>query len=254
MKTFALCAIFAAGAIAAVGGIAGSTKTVDRTVPLPATGSVTLDTHNGSIDVRTWDRAEVEIHARIEAASFSTADTRRFDETTVDVTSSSDAVRIVSRYPMSAWWSWLGMNPTIHYTITAPKTARWTIDDHNATAEVHDVRAALKVRMHNGTVHAVGLDGPLEVDAHNGSVTADFVSFHGAELTTHNGSVELRLPSTAAFSLHADTRRALVHSDFPVAIDHWGRRSGRLEAAVSGGGPALHFRSHFGQLRLLSKR
>ena len=104
MKTFALLVNFAVGAIAAFAAGASSTKTVDRTVPLAATGSVTLDTHNGSIDVRTWDRAEVEIHARIEAESLSTADTRRFDETTVDITSSPDSVRIVSRYPISAWW------------------------------------------------------------------------------------------------------------------------------------------------------
>jgi hypothetical protein len=215
---------------------------------------VILDTHNGSIDVHTWDRDEVEIHARIEAASSSPSDARRFDEAKVDITSSSDAVRIVSRYPMTAWWAWFGMNPTIHYTITAPKTARWTIDDHNAAAEVRDVHAALNVRTHNGTVRAVGLDGPLQVDGHNGSVTADFVSFHGATVTTHNGSVELRLPATATFSLQADARRALVHSDFPVTIHGWGRRSELLQAAASGGGPTLYFRSHLGQLRLLSKR
>jgi hypothetical protein len=233
---------------------AATTKTIDRTLPLPATGSVVLDTHNGSIDVHTWDRAEIEIHARIEAAGPSSADARRVDDTTVDITSSADSVRISSRYPtVGVWWSWFGLNPTIHYTISAPRTARWTIYDHNARAEVHDLHAALNVHTHNGSIHAVGLDGPLQVDAHNGSVTADFVSFRGADVTTHNGSVEFLLPSAAAFDLHADTYHASVQSDFPVSVQHWGRRQTRLEGAASGGGPTLNFRSHLGELRLRRK-
>ena len=45
--------------------VAAETKNIDRTVPLSAAGTVTLEAHNGSIVVRTWDRPEVEIHVRI---------------------------------------------------------------------------------------------------------------------------------------------------------------------------------------------
>jgi len=234
---------------------AAQTKNVDRTVPLSPTGSVTLETHNGSIDVRTWDRPEVEIHALIEVAGILAADRRRFDDTTVVVASTSDSVRITSQYPtFSSWSSWFGSNPTIRYTITAPKTARWTIYDHNAQAEVHDLRAALTVETHNGSVHATGLGGPLRVNAHNGSVTADFDSFMGADVTTHNGSVDFVLPSTTAFNLHADTHRARIHSDFPITVHSFGRRQENVDAAVGNGGPSLRFQSHLGQLILSSKR
>ena len=229
-----------------------TTKNVDRTVPLPPTGSVTLQTHNGSIDVRTWDRQQVEIHARIEAGGTSAEDTRRFKETTVEIVSTSDSVWITSRYPSVSWW--FGNNPSISYTITAPKSARWTIRDHNAHAEIRDLRAALTIATHNGSLRVTDFDGPLQVNAHNGTVIADFASFRGADITTHNGSVELALPSGTAFNLHADTRHASVQSDFPVVVHTWGRRGGSLDAVVSGGGPLLHFSSHFGQLRLVSKK
>src|SRR5207248_1399151 len=106
---------------------AADSKTVDKTLPLPATGSVTIEGHNGSIKVDTWDRPEIEIHARIEMNSgfgFSAADRRRFDETRVDIDSFGDSVRIKSRYP--DWNLLQGSNPEIHYAITAPRTARWT--------------------------------------------------------------------------------------------------------------------------------
>jgi DUF4097 and DUF4098 domain-containing protein YvlB len=233
---------------------AQATKSVDRTVVLSPTGAVTLETHNGSIDVRTWDRSEIQIRARIEAAGTSTADVRRFDQTTVDIQSTSDAVSIRSAYPVIASWWWFGNNPRIDYTITAPKTVRWKIFEHNATVDIRGVHAPLTVETHNGRVNVWDLDGPLRVDAHNGTVAADLVSFQGAEFTSHLGSVELTLPSTTAFNLHADTRRGGVQSDFPLTVRTLGRRrQTAVDGAVNGGGPTLRFNSHRGELRLRRK-
>jgi len=229
------------------------TKTVDRTVPLVATGSVMFETHNGTLDVHTWDRADIEIHARIEAASAAAEDMRRFEETTVDISpAGSDSVRITSRYPDSLW-SWFGSNPTIRYTITAPKTARWEIRGHNFSAEIRDLSAALNVGTHNGSLRAVNLDGPLEAHGHNGSVTVDFASFHGADITTHNGSAELTLPSASKFDLHADTRHARIESDFALLTRTLGGRQASIGGTVNGGGSSLRFSSHNGQLRLRAK-
>jgi len=252
MKLLMLAAMLS---LTATNVIAQPTKTVDRTVPLALSGSVTLETHNGSIDVQTWDRPDIQIRARIEAAGTWGDDVRRFEQTTVDIQSASDSVRITSRYPtFSSWGWWLGSNPRIDYTITAPRTARWTIYDHNATVDVRGVQAEVTIETHNGRVHISDVDGPLRVEAHNGSVTADFVSFKGAEFTSHLGSVELTLPSTAAFDLHADARRGSVQSDFPLTIRALGRRQTSVEGAINGGGPSLRFSSHRGELRLRSKR
>jgi hypothetical protein len=45
-------------------------KEIHRTAPLAADGRVILDTYRGSIDIETWDRAEIAIHARIEPDRF----------------------------------------------------------------------------------------------------------------------------------------------------------------------------------------
>jgi len=236
--------------------IAGAqpTKSVDRTVGLSSAGSVTLVAHNGSIEVRTWDRAEVQIHAKIDAGGTWPADVRRFDQTTVDIQSTPDSVSIRSIYPaLSAWGLWFGNYPRITYTIAAPQTARWKISTHNAAADIRGVHAALAIETHNGRVHLSDLDGPLRVDAHNGSVTADFAFFRGAEFTSHLGSVELTLPSLTAFNLRADTGRGGVQSDFPLSIKTMGRRQTSVDGTVNGGGPALRFNSHRGELRLHRK-
>jgi hypothetical protein len=228
------------------------TKSVDKTMPLASTGSVRLDTHNGSIQVNTWDREEIEIHARIEAGGIFADDLRRLEQTTVDISGTADSVWITSRYPAFTW-SWSGGNPTIHYTITAPRRASWTIRDHNARVEIRDVDAALNLETHNGSLHAENHGGPLDVSAHNGSVKIEFATFRGANLTLHNGSAELLLPAGSHFDLHGDTHHASIHSDFSLLTRAFHRDAGHLEGTVNGGGPALRFSSHNGRLRIRSK-
>lgn len=228
------------------------TRTFDQTVSLSPTGSLTLETHNGTIDVGTWDRPQVQIHARIEQGGILPGDYSRFEQTSVEVVSSADSVRITSKYPLYTWFWWSGNNPTIHYSVTAPRTAQWTIRDHNATTDIRDLHAPLSYNTHNGSLTLTRFDGQLDVTAHNGSVTADFLTFRGATISTHNGSAELTLPSSAAFNLRADSRWASIQSDFPASTRVWGRQQ-RLDATVKGGGPSLEFSSHRGRLRLRSK-
>lgn len=235
---------------------AADTKNVDKTLHLAANGSVTLETHNGSIHVHTWDRPEIEIHARIEMEGSSSEDRRRFDQTTVEIDSTSASVRIKSKYPdWSFSWGWNeGGNPQIHYTITAPATARWTIRDHNSQVEMRDVNAALTLETHNGTARIVNLGGPLELNAHNGDFHVDFSTFKGATVDMHNGSAELSLPASSRFDLRSDSHNGRVDSDFSILTHTMGRRRDQnIEGSVNGGGPSLRLNSHNAHFRLRAK-
>ncbi len=233
---------------------AADTKNVDKTLPLRATGSVTLESHNGSIHVETWDRAEIEIHARIESAGLSAEDLSRFRETTVQIDGSGEFVRIKSVLPdwNSGWFT--GNNPEIHYTIKAPRTARWTIRDHNSNTEIRDLCAALDLDTHNGSVRVAGLAGPLELNMHNGRADVEFASFtDNSYVDTHNATVELTLPANSKFDLHTDGHNNTVDSDFAVLTRMSGHRRQSIEGPVNGGGPSLRLSSHNGNFRLRSK-
>ncbi len=235
---------------------AAATKNVDRTLPLRATGSVTLETHNGTVEVRTWDRAEIEIHARIEAAGSSSEDMRRFDQTNVRIDNTSDSVRIKSVYPDFTWnWSWSGSggNPSIHYTINSPRTARWSISDHNGKVDIAGLDAALSVSSHNGTTNVSRLGGPLELEMHNGTVNADITRFQGAHISMHNGDVELAMPSSSKFDLRTESHSTGIQSDFPLLTRAMGRHNSNFQGSVNGGGPELRINSHNGHVRLRAK-
>ena len=89
MKPAAILALACSAAISAA-----DYKDVDRTLPLPANGFLEIETHKGSLHVTTWDRQDVEIHARIEAEPGTLMDRRRFDGTDVHIDSTADSVHI----------------------------------------------------------------------------------------------------------------------------------------------------------------
>jgi hypothetical protein len=240
---------------------AAETKSIDKTLPLSATGTVTLDAHNGSIQIRTWDRSEVQIHVQIDAGGTSAEARRRFNGTTVEIGGSADRVSIRWETPyFDGWWSWLGSSgdwdssPQVHYTITAPRAARWKIRDHNAKADIRDVNAAVEIGTHDGSVWIGNLGGPLELNMHNGDAHVDFASFtHESRVVTHNGTVELALPASSKFDLRAQGHNIHMDSDFPSTVrsSDFGRHS--VNGQVNGGGPELRLISHNGRFQLRSK-
>lgn len=257
-RTLLLAAVALGGASVA----AAETKNIDKTLPLSATGTVELQAHNGRVDIRTWDRSEVEVHARIEWLGVPVS-SYRFRATTVDVVGSSDRVVIrwmsPDRYNWGLWslfdWSWSG--PEVHYNITAPRNARLDIRTHNANTDIRDVNAAVRVGTHNGMVRVENLAGPLDLSMHNGWARVDFASFTAdSRISTHNGVVELALPAATSFDFESRGHRARVDSDFQPAThaSYYGRHGeGNVRGTINGGGPDLRIVSHNGSVRLRKK-
>ncbi len=232
------------------------TKNIDRTLPLHASGSVRLEAHNGTIHVHTWDRPEIEIHVRIEAGGTSAQEIRRFNETTVEITGSADAVTIKTREPDFSWnWGWLGGNnaPQVHYTITSPRTARWNVEDHNSRAELRDVAGDVHFTMHNGDLRLTNFNGGLDLSMHNGTTHVEFAQFsHSSTVDMHNGSVDMTMPANSRFDLRTEGHNMSIDSDFATLVRSSSYRHNRsdLSGPVNGGGPSLRISSHNGHVRL----
>jgi DUF4097 and DUF4098 domain-containing protein YvlB len=240
---------------------AAEVKNIDRTLPLNANGTVALEAHNGSIEIRTWDRPEVEVHVRIEWLGLS-ASSYRYRETTVDVGGTADRVSIRWNSPDRYGWTFWSLfdgpwaYPEVRYTITTPKTARLDIRNHNARTDIRDVSASVRIGTHNGAVRVANLAGPLDLSMHNGWARVDYAAFSDAtHIATHNGVVELALPATSRFNLDSHGHHMQVQSDFSVtsraSYSRWSSRG--VSGSVNGGGPDLQVSAHNGSLRLHSK-
>lgn len=231
---------------------AAAEKRVHRVVDLSAAGRLSIDTHNGSITVKTWNQPRVDIDAVIESGD--SGYPQDVDKVEVRITGSGDRVRVESNYdavPSRMGWFFSSSRslPLVHYTISMPATAALEVDDHNATLRIAGLRGDLDVTSHNGRVTVEDHAGRASINTHNGSVRVAFSRFvRTSEIETHNGAVEVTLPTDARFSVNARGHHLGVDSDFPAVTREMDRSSYRGQ--VNGGGPELRFSTHNGSLRL----
>ncbi len=230
---------------------AATEKRVHKVVPLDATGSLSINTHNGSVTVTAWNQPTVDITARIEQGGFTSAED--VDKTDVSITGSGSNVRVKSDYSAvpSHYFSFTMVHelPPIHYTISMPATARLDIDDHNARVRVTGLRNDLRINAHNGDIDITDLDGSATIETHNGSVRVAYSRFaKSSSFETHNGSIEVRIPAEARFHVNAHGHHLGVSSDFPIVTGGIG--GSRYVGDVNGGGPELRFTTHNGSMRL----
>jgi hypothetical protein len=220
---------------------AAETKNIDKTLPLSAKGTLELQVHNGTIQVRTWDKPQVDVHVHIDWLGLP-ASSSRFP--TVDISGSTDRVSVRWNRPDAyngSFWSLLdgSWGPTeVRYEITVPKSARLEIHNHNASTDIRD------------------FSGPLDLSTHNGRTRVDFSSFtQNSRVVMHNGSVEFDLPKDSRFNFDSTGHHAYVTSDFSpvVRATYHGRGDNNVAGAVNGGGADLRIVSHNATVRLHSK-
>lgn len=231
--------------------IASPEKKVHKTVPLSANGTLSINTHNGSITVTTWNQPTVDIDARIVPNDWGhDEDVAR---TEVRVSGSSGRVSVESDFSgVRSHLSWFGVQrsfPLVHYTIKMPATASIDIDDHNADVRITGLRSDVKVDAHNGSIELVDFQGGANIETHNGSVRIAYSGFtKSSRFDTHNGSIDIRMPPEARFHVNARGHHLGVSSDFPIVTEGLGKS--RYVGNVNGGGPELRFTTHNGSIRL----
>ena len=227
-------------------------KRIHKTASLAPNGSVSIDTHNGTIVVTTWNQPTVDVTARIEPGEWGSQED--VNDTDVKVTGSGSDVRIESDYSsVGTHITWFGISrnlPLVHYTISMPSTARLGITDHNASVRVTGLRNDLHVSSHNGSVEVADLDGAADVETHNGDIRVSYARFtRSSSFETHNGGIDIRLPAGAKFHVNANGHHMDVDSEFPTMVSHV-PREGRYVGDINGGGPELRVSTHNGSLRL----
>lgn len=221
-------------------------RTVSDTVPLAADGAVTIDTHEGSITVTTWDRAEVQYEARIE----SKGDADEARRTTVSVNHSADRLSLETEHEGSGGsgffgWGSQGVMP-VHYTITMPRTARLTIDDHESAIEVTGLRAEVDIDTHDGSITMLDQQGALRIDSHDGDIA---VAEQQGDLRIDTHDSRIRLEDIAG-AVEIDTHDSEITAERlrgPFELD---THEGRADLAFAAFDGDVFIDSHDGTFTL----
>ncbi len=245
-------------------------REVRKTVPLNADGRVTIDTYKGSITVTTWEKAEVEIYAKIEAdEEFMSrrAGEEKVRDTEIRIDNSAREVSIRSDYDHlkkhSSFWGIFdgdtGNLPYVHYTIKMPKTASLNVKDYKSETSVTDLKSDITLNTYKGVVKILGVEGGVNLETYKGDVRVEYVALgRSNHFETYKGEIEIVIPRKSGFELDANvSSKGDLRSDFDIQERFQSSKSRRdrhrdkeYNGTINGGGPVLRLETTKGTYRL----
>jgi hypothetical protein len=253
---------------------------------------VELDTFDGAIDVRAWDRPEVQVDVEKAARSRAAAESLR-----VDAVQDGSRIRVVVKAtggPGSLVTSMAGASRSARLIVMVPRLCDLTLRSGEGRLSVERVRGTLRLSAVEGTVRGVELEGDVEVDATDGSVKLDCVggrvrvtsgqgnvSVTGSpaqlavragdgtvavnldrelrmdgdwDLATTDGAVVLTVPDDFAALLDAATEEGVVRIDKALAVSADRRTRHAVQGQLGDGGHRLVIRTANGAISLRAAR
>jgi Putative adhesin len=215
--------------------------------PLNASGRVSVETFNGSIEISAWDQDTVDISGTKYGPSQEAADTLRIDADHTPASVFVHAVRSVERrnnqgakfvvkVPRTAILERLtttngairtqdGIGPA-HFRTTngsiRVESFRGSLDAQtsNGPIDLIDVESDVTAHTTNGRVHAERLRGSLDAATSNGSVSGEIDRVdRDIRVSTSNGGVDLHFPSGLSQDVRARTSNGGITLHLPRQIN-----------------------------------
>ena len=189
-----------------------------QTYTLSPGGSVRLNNINGGVEIKVWDKNEVEVDA-VKYAD----DKDMLDQVKIVVNATRDIVDIDTKYPENSNTR-NDEGPAVEYTVTVPKDVSLDrIKTINGEIEISDVEGKIEASTINGTVRASGINNQCRLETVNGKIDAGFVSLKSESdvmLKSVNGSIVVNFPSGAGARIKAKTVSGKISNDFGLVSSH----------------------------------
>ncbi|MCX6550026.1 MAG: DUF4097 family beta strand repeat-containing protein [Acidobacteria bacterium] len=226
----AILAAFAASVAACDITVGAAEYSVREEKKFTVTGpaQVMLTTFDGSIEVRGWDRSEVQVTVEKRGSDQAAVDkiqvktSQAGNSITVDVPKPSPMVTTGFRRSPGAS---LVVSVPIQTTVTARSgdgsikvqrvTGKVDLDTEDGSVSVDEVKGDLVVRTGDGSVRVREADGRAKISTGDGSIGLDGVIRGGLQVETHDGSIEL----TARKGSSMDSEWSVTTGDGSIRLE-----------------------------------
>src|SRR5437868_493424 len=225
---------------------------VERRFPLDPSGTFSLRAIDGTVEIFGTDSREVKIVAIKKAFS-----PERLNAIAIRVDARQDAVNIETTPAPAPSHHFSDRSGTVEYTINIPQTARIArVELPNGNLVIDGMRgASIAANLGSGQLvtHNCFCDQTIHVNQGGLNVFFDWMEERpiSIEAQIEDGNLSARLPTDAAFHMHAVAKQGHVSSDFsPMGTRQRGDDSEISE--VIGDAPAtrLTFRAGEGNIRV----
>jgi DUF4097 and DUF4098 domain-containing protein YvlB len=254
----------------------------NKTFKVSGKPELRIDARDGSVDINSWERQEIQIHVETIGWRIAPDDVRIGDRQT------GDRVELELLVPSHRWGFSMGRR-SIRVDVKVPRelkldgrTGDGSIRSANLRGDLQlssgdgairgfDLEGNVRIHTGDGSIDLEGVDGSLTADTGDGRVnvsgrfdalevrTGDgsiqVVAERGSQVSTGwsfntgDGSVEVRLPENLSADLDARTGDGSIDVDFPVLVSGSVRRD-HMHGKINNGGPPLRIRTGDGSIRL----
>jgi DUF4097 and DUF4098 domain-containing protein YvlB len=240
----------------------------DKRFPVTGRAAVTLSTFDGAIEVRPWDKPEVEVviekrgPTKESLADLVINATQNGDRIDVDVKSSR---------PHTGWH--FGPSPNAKLIVSVPSSTDLVARSGDGSIDVERVDGKVELGSGDGSIRARDLNGDVDVHTGDGSIVLDgrfatlkarsgdgSVKIHAAsgsntsgdwDVTTGDGSITLEIPEGFNGDLDAHTGDGGVRVENVTVSDVSGEiRRNSLKGRIGSGGRQVRLRTGDGSITL----
>lgn len=160
--------------------------------------ALTIDSHNGSLQVTARDVDEVQVRRELTGSVFIGSDTAAWDLSGNHLNLERKCTGILT-YCRTA------------YQVVIPRGVALEVNGRNGTIQAAQLDDGVDVTTRNGRVEIEDVSGGVTVESRNGRITVDDVE-GPLQTTTHNGGIDVR--QVRADVVHLEARNGKVDAQF----------------------------------------
>ncbi len=145
----------------------------EKTLDLSRNGKVIVENMSGNIEVKTWNKAQVQIDAlKVSRATTLAKAKENITKVKITITEENSTLRIQTEYPK-------GQNKnlsfSIYYTLMIPVEASINASTMSGNVTCEDIGGDLKAKTMSGNVTAIGAKNGANLSTMSGTVEVDNV-------------------------------------------------------------------------------
>ncbi len=198
-------------------------------------GTIAVDGKmNGGVAIKGWERNEILLRARIQAAGPTQAEA---DELAKQIKLETAGARIFASGPANRtdhWWS-------VSYEIFVPHRSNLSLKTNNGGISIADVSGRLEFSALNGGVSLRRVGGNVKGGTTNGGLNVELSGERwdgeALEVNTTNGGVSMSIPENYSAHLETGTVNGHLSVDFPVTVQ--GNITRELAVNLGAGGATI---------------
>lgn len=201
------------------------TETVERTVELPANGTLELHNFSGDVRITAGTGRDVVIKAVRRARR------AQLDGIKLDISTSGSTVRIDANKRDADWDDRDNNVVETTFEIQVPASTRLEVTAFSSDVTITGVRGDQELKTFSGRIDVRGLGGaPFQAE-------------------TFSGDIDVRLTGDVGGSITFNTFSGSLDSDVPLTLRSSGRRSTRADLP-GGSGETMRFKTFSGDVKI----